>query len=196
MDRILVALEALLEEKPFDRITIQELAQRSGTGTSSIYARFRDKQALVLGVHARLRETVFECLDDLTDPDRWAGESVDRLVLGTVPFCVKFYRRHGTLIRAALMVTDEDDEIRERQASVLRYAASRFSALIPVSGSRQVRARDSAVDFSVKLFVSVMYTSLLFNKIEMGRKPMSDREMARYLVRTITPLLQAVQGQQ
>ena len=73
MDRILTALEALLVEKRFDRITIQELAQRSRTSTSSIYARFRDKQALVLGLHLRLREKALECLDKLTEPNRIGG---------------------------------------------------------------------------------------------------------------------------
>jgi AcrR family transcriptional regulator len=187
MDRILETLEELLREKPFDRITMIELAQRSGAGTSSIYARFRDKQALILGLHARLREQVLECLERLADPQRWAGEPVERIVAGIVPPCVKFYRQHGALIRAALYV--DDAEMRERQASVLRFAAGKFSALLPTTSARQARAVNAAVDFSVRLLASVMYAALMFGDVEIGRRRTSDREITRYLVRTITATL-------
>lgn len=189
MDRILEALEALLCEKPFDRITIQELAQRSGTGTSSIYARFRDKQALVLALHARLREQVLECLDRLADPVRWAGASPDRIVAAVVPPCVRFYRIHGPLIRAALTV--DDAEMRERQASVLRIAAGKFSALMPANTPAHAKAIDAAVDFSVRMFASVMYSTLMFGEVQIGRRSVSDRELCRHLIRAITATLAA-----
>ncbi len=191
MDRVLATLETLLLEKRFDEITIQELAQRSKTSTSSIYARFRDKQALVLGVHLSLREKALECLDELTDQQRWAGESTARIVAGCVPPSVKFYRKHGPLIRAALLV--DDAEMRERQASVLRNAAARFSQLIPSNSPKEARAVDAAVDFSVKMFASVMYSSLMFGAVEIGRKPMSDREITRHLVQAITAAIEHAQ---
>lgn len=192
MDRILSALEALLLEKRFDRITIQELAQRSRTSTSSIYARFRDKQALVLGLHMRLREKALECLNKLTEPERWAGETTERIVTGCVPPCLKFYRKHGSLIRAALTV--DDAEMRERQASVLRTAAERFSALIPSDSARQARAVDAAIDFSVRMFASVMYSLLIFDEVEIGRTAVSDRELARHLICSITAVLEEAQS--
>jgi AcrR family transcriptional regulator len=187
MDRILQALEELLAEKPFDRITLQELALRSGSGTSSIYARFRDKQALILGLHARLREQVLDCLERLTDPKRWSGEKPERLVAAIVPPCVKFYRLHGALIRAALNL--DDAEMRERQASVLRFAAAKFTALIPTTSPGETKAVAAAIDFSVRMVASVMYSALLFGEVEIGRQSMSDREITRHLVRTITCLL-------
>lgn len=191
MDRILTALEAMLAEKRFDAITIQELAQRSRTSTSSIYARFRDKQALVLGVHLRLRERALDCLEKLTDPERWSGKPTARIVAGCVPPCLKFYRKHGVLIHAALTV--DDAEIRERQASVLRNAAERFSRLIPADSPRQAREVDAAMDFCVRIFASVMYSELMFGQVEMGRKPTSDRELSRRLIYSITKVLENAQ---
>lgn len=187
-----MALEALLLEKPFDRITIQELAQRSGTGTSSIYARFRDKHALVLGLHARLREQVLDCIARLADPDRWAGKSTARIVAGVVPPCVRFYRKHGALIRAALMI--DQREMRERQASVLRVAAKKFSAVIGAKTPAQAKAVDTAVDLSVRMLASTMYAALIFQDVEIGRRPMSDRELSKHLTRAITLLLEEAQA--
>jgi len=75
MDRVLEALETLLDKKPFERITMIELAQRSGTDTSSIYARFKDKNTRVLGVHARLQERAFPCLEKLAGMQRLAEQA-------------------------------------------------------------------------------------------------------------------------
>lgn len=192
MDRILVALEELLAEKPFDRITIQEIAQRSGTGTSSIYARFRDKEALVLGLHARLREQVLECVSRLSDQERWKGKPTPRIVAAVVPPCVRFYRTHGALIRAALTI--DQAEMRERQASVLRFAAAKFSAVIPTESPAQAKAVDAAMDCAVRMLASVMYSALMFQDVEMGRRPMTDRELSRHLIRAITALLEQAQS--
>ncbi len=192
MDRIMTALEALLAKKRFDRITIQELAQRSRTSTSSIYARFRDKQALILGLHLRLREQALESLEKLTDPARWSGEPTARIVARCVPPSVRFYRKHGALIRAALTV--DDAEMRERQASVLRVAAEKFGRLIPANTPQQAVAVNAAIDFSVRMVASVMYSALMFDQVEIGRKPLSDRELSKHLTESITALLEKAQA--
>lgn len=191
MDNILSATEALLAEKPFDKITMQEIAQRSGAGVSSIYARFRDKQALILGLHARLRENVIECVDRLADPARWEYNTSEEIVSAVVPPCVRFYRVHGALIRAALTI--DEPELRERQASVLRIASSKFSALIAPRYPDRVEAIEIAVDGAVRIVASVMYVSLLFQEVDMSHRRVSDHAMARMLVHSINGMLEAAE---
>lgn len=52
-DRILDALEALLETRRFEEITVRELVKRSGTSTGSFYARFPTKQTLLPALYDR-----------------------------------------------------------------------------------------------------------------------------------------------
>ena len=187
MDRIMDSLESLLEEKPFDRITMAELARKSGVGTSSIYARFSDKSALILGVHVRLRENALQCLEDLVDPARWEGASVDEIVRHIIPNVIHFYRKHAFLIRAALFV--DDVVVRERQASVLRVAAEKLGDLFPAANPKGVKKVDMAIDASVRIVTSVMYSTLMFGDVSVIRTPVSDIELARQLSRAVITLI-------
>lgn len=189
MDRIMESLEALLLEKPFDKITMVELAQHSGTGTSSIYARFKDKSALILGVHMRLREAALSCLSQLTDPARWDGKPLRIIVGSACARAIAFYRDHGALIRAALLV--DDVAVRERQASVLRAAAQQFCDLLaPRMPEVERIALNGAIDAACRIFASVMYSELIFGDVQMTRAPVTDITLCRQLTRATLSLLE------
>ena len=193
MDRILKAFEALLAEKPFDHITIQELAQSADTGTSSIYARFRDKKALVFGLHAGFTKQTLECIDQLADPDRWSGQTTERIVAAILPPCLRYYRENSTLLKACMSVADEP-EIRERHTGILKIASRKFSALFPADSPRQESAVSAAVDFSVMMVGSVMSSVIMFGDNDMDSSPASDRGLARYLSTAITVLIEEAQA--
>src|SRR6218665_4183893 len=55
MDRISDATLKLLDERDYDSITIADIARTAKTGTSSIYARFKDKRAILLASHQAVR---------------------------------------------------------------------------------------------------------------------------------------------
>jgi AcrR family transcriptional regulator len=78
LERILDAAENLIRERGFEQMTIAEVVQRSGSSVGSLYARFRDKTALLRAVqmryHARVENAIAaefggnsprdECLED------------------------------------------------------------------------------------------------------------------------------------
>lgn len=191
MDRILAATEELLAESSFDRMTIQDVAQRSGTGVSSIYARFRDKRALVLGLHAQIRQGVLTCVEELSEPERWRDTPTEKIAARVIPTSVKWYRAHGPLVRAALAVNEP--ELRERQAKVLKFASSKFTALLAPRYPDHLEALEAAIDGSVRMVASVMYVSLIFEGVEMSRKPLTDQALTKMLVQSVTGLLRTVQ---
>src|SRR5689334_7156318 len=47
-DRLGDALIALIQEKPFDQVTVQEVLDRAGVGRSTFYLHYRDKDDLFL----------------------------------------------------------------------------------------------------------------------------------------------------
>lgn len=189
MDRVLVALEELLDEKPFDRITMIELADRSGTGTSSIYARFKDKRSLILGVHGRLAEQVYPCLEKLLDPERAKTKPLRRTVHVTLSAILKFYREHGQMVRAALLV--DAPYVYERQVRIYWYAADKFSSLLvdKLAGTMDRKVIDLASDFAVRLVTSVVHQLLIFKDFRLGRKPCSDRLLVDQLTDTIMAVI-------
>ncbi len=78
LERILDAAETLIRERGFEQMTIAEVVQRSDSSVGSLYARFRDKLALLRAVqvryHARVENGIAaefsgahpqdECLED------------------------------------------------------------------------------------------------------------------------------------
>ncbi len=53
LDRILDAAAALLEEKSFEAMTIQDIVERAGCSVGAFYGRFKDKDALLHALDAR-----------------------------------------------------------------------------------------------------------------------------------------------
>ena len=46
-DKIVRALDEALREKPFDQLSVAEIAQRAGVAVGTVYQRFKNKEALI-----------------------------------------------------------------------------------------------------------------------------------------------------
>ncbi len=53
MDRMVRAAEDLLEERPFDAVSVAEIVRRAGTSVGAFYARFSSKSDLLSAIYAR-----------------------------------------------------------------------------------------------------------------------------------------------
>jgi AcrR family transcriptional regulator len=62
------AVFALIQEKPFDAITVQEILDRAGVGRSTFYTHFRDKEDLLLSDIDEFLEQAATALTRRKDP--------------------------------------------------------------------------------------------------------------------------------
>lgn len=100
VERIIAAAEELMAQRPFVEVTVVELCALADVSTSSFYARFSSKDALLVSLfeqhvteaRARLEVSVSDARQ--TDPE---VELIVRLVLGRF---VEFVREHEPLIRS------------------------------------------------------------------------------------------------
>lgn len=53
LHRIFKAAERLMAERPFEKITIQQIVAAAGTTTGAFYTRFKDKDSLLEAMHAQ-----------------------------------------------------------------------------------------------------------------------------------------------
>ncbi len=101
LQRIYAAAESLMEETPFERITVQQIVKRARTTTGSFYARFEDKDALLEALHAQhvsdMVEMLHTRLTELPDDATWAHVEAIVEMIGSVFRLRPALMRSGTL---------------------------------------------------------------------------------------------------
>ena len=180
LQRVLDVFVAMLAEKPFEEITMAELARRSKIAVTSIYARFENKQALVLAAHERHRDEMMHQMDELLDPARWAGASLETIAREVMARTIADRRQRLPLLRATLLINDP--EVYERAAQIMRHASELMAKLLdPRLDWLPEKERARSVDFAMRAVVSVMQQKLVFGAIEPARFRLSDKELASRL---------------
>jgi AcrR family transcriptional regulator len=181
MDRILSALSLLLEAKPFDEITIVELARRARCTVTSIYARFEDKRALILALHERHRDEMIAGIDRLLDPARWRGAEGEAIVRAVFESLLAMRKRRRNLLRAVALLND--GEVYERAAQIIRHSSERLNALLAPLYSLGSREFARRIDFAVRVVNATVQQREIFGAAEPARFRMSERELHARLIR-------------
>jgi AcrR family transcriptional regulator len=180
LERVLDAFVQLLAKKPFEEITMAELARRSRIAVTSIYARFENKQALVLATHERHRDEMLREIDQLLDPVKWESASLETIVREVMARIIADRRSRLPLLRAALLINDR--EVYARAAQISRHVSEQMARLLsPHLVWLPAGERERTIDFALRAATSVMQQRLVFGDIEPARFRLSESELARRL---------------
>ena len=182
MDRIIDATMRLLEDRDYDAITLADIARESGTGNSSIYARFRDKRAILLAAHQRVRERAVTRLEDLCRPDRWAHASVEESLSGITSGMLSWYRENHNVMKAALLLNDRT--LYGQIANTIHAGAVQLSRFIQdrVPGQTR-RSATRAADFIFRIMTATFQQIAIFDSQSPTGDALNDRDLIRGIVR-------------
>lgn len=96
---ILDAAEKVFESRPFDNVSMQEIADEAGIAKSSIYTYFTNQETLFVGAAYR---NVQILIDELKDVHDQAGDNSDpRAVIDAF---IDFFSRHDAFFRMMTML--------------------------------------------------------------------------------------------
>ncbi len=180
LERVLDAFVELLAKKPFEEITMAELARRSKIAVTSIYARFENKQALVLAAHERHRDEMISAIDKLLDPAAWRGAPLEVIVREVLARVIADRRSRLPLLRAALLINDH--EVYQRAAQISRHVSERMAALLdPHLDWIPPGERERTIDFALRSANSVLQQRLVFGDVEPARFHLSEPELGQRL---------------
>ena len=188
MDDVYRSLDEMLKTSTFDRITIADLASHASVAVGSIYARFKDKNALLAGLHLRVSEQAIACLGPLSAPAKWEGRSDHDLVRLVLRVVDRFYRREAHILSAAYLA--DTGHINDMRLMVWQAAVDRFTALL-VSRSPEADPVELqlAVRVVVRLTTGVMMQSVLVDWVSRWKSGVSNAlvldELTRYCVDAI-----------
>ncbi|WP_068878012.1 MULTISPECIES: TetR/AcrR family transcriptional regulator [unclassified Phenylobacterium] len=188
MDEVYRSFDALLKAKPFDEITIADLAAHADVAVGSIYARFKDKKALLAGLHLKVSDQAIACMGPLSAPSKWDGKSDDQMVRGIMKAIDRFYRRAAHVLGAAYLA--DTGHITEMRTKVWQAAVDNFTALLvaraPQSDPGQLHL---AVKIIVRLTTAVAMQSVLIDWIGRWKGAVSNatalEHLSRFAVDTI-----------
>lgn len=123
--RIVDATRALLEEKPFDEISVTEITERARSSVGAFYNRFSDKEALLDYLDELYAREVIEQARAWADPEACEGASLRELIEGLLRFLVDFHRQRPGLLRTLIL------EARRHPEGAFRERTERMGSRIP-----------------------------------------------------------------
>lgn len=103
----MAAAEALLRERPFRELTVDEVMRRTGLSRPSFYVYFKDRHELVLRVVAHLQAELYEVANAWYESDG-GGEAV---LHDTLDRFVGVYADHSAVMRALADAATDDHEV-------------------------------------------------------------------------------------
>jgi AcrR family transcriptional regulator len=174
---IVAAAEALLRERPFRELTVDEVMRRTELSRPSFYVYFRDRHHLILRVVEHLGDEL------RTMSQRWYTGAGDGPALAreAMEGIVEVYGRHGPVLRALSEAAANDPEVEHVYSALVQSfvdatvrhieAEAESGRLLPLDADETARAL---------VWMMERYLNLSF-----GREPSAPRETVANTLATI-----------
>jgi hypothetical protein len=154
--RILDVTGLLLETQGYDALTTNRIAEAAGINIATLYRYYPNKQAILLAMNVRNRQSWSETLDRLGDPLRAGGDADWRsMIEQIIDFAVQ--RRNdqpgGKAMRLAMRLAPEL-QARDRQDSL--EDAAFFSQLLIAKGNLDPRYALQVAAIAVEIGTNIL----------------------------------------
>jgi AcrR family transcriptional regulator len=174
---IIQALEALLDGRAFEEITIPDIAARAGCVPASIYARFKDKTSILVALHQSIRDRQITLIDETMRAERHAELSLDESIFKIFRDLAKYYTRHRNLLRPAFLLGDS--EIYGRVAVNIRHTSDHITAIVRKKAKHTPRDLEKRIDLATRAAYALLQQRMVFHPLATGlHPPANDDEMA------------------
>jgi AcrR family transcriptional regulator len=174
---IIAAAEALLRERPFRELTVDEVMRRTDLSRPSFYVYFRDRHHLVLRVVEHLGAELSEM------SDRWlrgSGDGPD-LARQALEGIVDVYAEHGPVMRALADAAADDPGVEQAYRAIVQGFVDATARHIDAEiAAGRILPLDPAETASALVWMMERYLNLSF-----GSEPAADRGAVAETLTTI-----------
>jgi len=116
------AVAELSRDRPFEEITVADVAKRAGVAVGTVYRRFRNKRALLHLADTAFVDDCREAFDEELADERVAGLDLEGLARAYISVMIRKFRQHRVAI---LQVTRNADP---RDGAIYARRAQEFNA--------------------------------------------------------------------
>lgn len=166
LERFAAAAEELLRDRPFERITVQDIVRAAGRPIGSFYARFEGKEALLPFLYERYDRTLGRHFQARFGEVAWDELEFAPSIEALVGVLVSLYVERRWLLRAlALFARQHPEALSEDLVSRRRLLYDDVSRIL-LRHRRRIRHDDpeAAIRFGIFLVSSVARDRLLFSE--------------------------------
>ena len=166
---IIGAAEALLRERPFRELTVDEVMRRTGLSRPSFYVYFKDRNDLVLRVVEHLATELFMI------SDRWYKGTGDgpTLLREAVEGVADVYVEHGAVLNALAEAAADDSAV---EVAYLGFV-ERFVAATAEHLEREIREGNIVPLDPQQTAVALIWMNERYLRTTLGREPHLDRDV-------------------
>lgn len=190
--RLLDATEALLDDAPFDELSVQDICKAAKSSVGAFYARFADKTALLHVLHERLCDEAKATAADALDVERWRGVSFSEIIGVTVGFIVVEYRQRRGLRRELFRRNSIDVAFRARSMDVGAFTVARLAALMADrAGELRCGSPSAAAEMVNRLLFGTLDQHATFAEYGPAGVHLGDDALAGELTRALLAYLTA-----
>lgn len=129
-ERVLEATKLLMIERPFREISIAEIARAAQTSAPSIYARVKNKQALLAVLFESYAAEKQALVERIFEINRWRNTPISVALQHIFAAMFDDYRANQGLIRAFLEQATEDVRFRDAWSKLGRFIVEKATILV------------------------------------------------------------------
>lgn len=193
LTRLLDATEVLLDDTPFDVLTVQAICKEARSSVGAFYTRFADKTSLLHLLHERACDQSKKTAVTSLAPALWVGLSLREILAAVVDFIVVEYRAHPGVRLEVIRRNGLDLEFRRRSSEVADVTAGCIRVLLEERRSEMSHPNPVvAAEMLHRIIFSVLDQHLVFGTAlptgqasERAAGAFSDDDLARELTATV-----------
>lgn len=192
--RIVAAASELIGKHGFEDLPVTAIARRARVSVGGLYARYRDKLALIQAVDEHLSAAFETAIATAMAPERLAGRDVAGVIEVYVGTMVDYFARHRSLLRQVVLrargTGDADFTARIRAFNERAHGAL-CAELLQRQGAIRHPDPEMAAGFGVMLVSAAAREAVLFGDKKLNRSSVRGRQLVRELVRVYCAYLGA-----
>jgi AcrR family transcriptional regulator len=191
-EKLLTALESLLEERFFEQITIRDIALRAELSPATIYRRFQNKEALLPILYKRYDHSLGEWASSI-----WQGKRLEEYcdlesrIDWVVKEHVRFYKKFAHILRTVYIYNRLHEEISLPSLDVSRRDIYQI-ILDPIWECLEQKAQSNLTADKVRCLILILITTINERFLFGENKPSSILKLdEKVFVRELTNALKA-----
>ncbi|MFW5925719.1 MAG: TetR/AcrR family transcriptional regulator [Myxococcota bacterium] len=189
--RLLAAAEALIAEDGLARVSVNDIVRRARSSVGGFYARFRDKDELLLALHERFIAQLDERLEERTRPELWEGATLAEIVRPAIAEIVAIYFEKQKLIAAFTARAFHSTVTAQQGLGFRRRLLERVSALaLTRRGEIGHPQPERAISMGLQMLLGLMSQMVMIGELRVGGRALSRDEITAELTCAFLSYLQ------